>query len=179
MVWLSIIFRMGSNYFPGMISDSAAGVIMSNCWFLRKSSNITCIFFSFFLCGRWGGIDYWPFSPLWICACFVGKALITIVGCLETLCWVNKLAFIPSNNKQHHRNMARPLITKKIMGERERNILFISTTFGYGAQKNRLNETVSFIMFWSIKRKFIFNHTHFHSCRLSRCLWKDSLYLEW
>ena len=47
-----------------------------------------------------------------------------------------------------------------------------------------LKRTVSMRRFpssyvWSIKRKFIFYHTHFHSCRLSRRLWKDSLYIDW
>ena len=145
---------MGSNYFPGMISDSGAQAL-SNCWFLRKSSNIT----SFFV-WEGGDIDYWPFSSLWICACFVGKALITIVGCLETLCWVNKLAFITSNNNHHHRKMAQSLITKKNHGEKERNILFISFNIWLWCSKEPSQWDGSLHhMFWSIKRKFIF-HTH-------------------
>ena len=77
----------------------------------------------------WEGGGVWtidPSVPSELCACFVGKALITIVGCLETLCCVYKLAFITSNNNHHHRKMAESLITKKNHGERERNILFIS-----------------------------------------------------
>ena len=54
-------------------------------------------------------------------------------------------AFIPSNKDDPYRKMARSLITKN-MGEMERNILFISQTLGYGAQKNRLNEKVLFII---------------------------------
>ena len=54
---------MGSNYFPGMISDNRAGVL-SNCLFLRKSSNITCIFFSFFfVCGMGGLLTFDPSVP--------------------------------------------------------------------------------------------------------------------
>ena len=170
MVWLSNIFRRGSNYFPGMISDSGAQVL-SNCSFLRKSSNIT-------LGGGGGGIDYWPFSSLWICACFVGKALITIVGCLETLCWVYKLAFITSNNNHHHRKMAQSLITKKSRGKGKEYFIYQLNIWLWCSKEPSQWDGSLHHMFWSIKRKFIFHQTHFHSCRLSRCLWKDSLYTQ-
>ena len=131
--------------------------------------------------GGGGGIDYWPFSPLWICACFVGKALIIIVGlgCLKTLCWVYKLAFIPGNNNHHHRKMARPLITKKSWGK-GKGIFYLSVKHLVMV----LKRTLSMRRFPSSyvlvdKKEIIFYHTHFHSCRLSRCLWKDSLYIEW
>ena len=56
------------------------------------------------------------------------------------------------------------------MGERERNILFISSTFGYGAQKNRLNETVPFIIYVLVdKKEVIFYHAHFHVGYLDAC----------
>ena len=163
---------MGSNHFPGMISDSGARVL-SICWFLRKSSNIT----SFFV---WeGGIDFWPFSSLWICACFIGKALITIVGCLETLCWVYKLAFITNNNNHHHRKMAQSLITKKSRGKEKEYFIYQLNIWLWCSKEPSQWDGSLHHMFWSIKRKFIFYHTHFHSCRLSRCLRKDRLYIEW
>ena len=43
---------MGSNYFPAMISDSGDGGI-AKLLIPKKSSNITCIFFSFFV---WEGV---------------------------------------------------------------------------------------------------------------------------
>ena len=175
MVWLSNIFRMGSNYFPGMISDSRARVL-SNCWFLRKSINIISFFFC--VCGGGGGIDYWPFSSLWICACFVGKALITIVGCLETLFWVYKLALITSNNNHQHRKMAQSLITKNITGKGKGIFYQLNIWLWCSKEPSQWDGSLHH-MFWSIKRKFIFYHTHFHSCRLSRCLRKDRLYIEW
>ena len=166
MVWLSNIFRIGSNYFPGIISDSGAGVL-SNCLFLRK---YMFMFFSF-LCGRGGGgIDYWPFSPLWNCACFVGKALITIVGCLETLCWVyNKPLYKVTMTTTIEKWQGHLL--QKIMGER--NILLSVKHLVMV-----LKRTVPMRRFPSsyvlVDKKDFFYHIHFHSCRPSRCLWKDS-----
>ena len=122
--------------------------------------------------GGGGDIDYWPFSPLWICACFVGKTLITIVGCLETLCWVYKLAFIPSNNNHHHRKMTRSLITKKNHWGKGKGIFYLSVKHLVLV----LKRTVSMRRFPSsyvlvIKRKFYFfiTHTFTHVGYLDAC----------
>ena len=52
---------MGSNYFPAMISDSGDWGI-AKLLIPRKSSNITCIFFSF-LCGRGWVLNIDPSVP--------------------------------------------------------------------------------------------------------------------